>query len=346
MPPRLLPEWAPQDGILLCWPHRYSDWRDNLNSIIPLYQVLVSTITQHEEVILLVHDEQTLKHARESLSSSVPHPDRLQFVIVPSNDTWVRDYGPLTIQQGHKTRLLNFQFNGWGNKFNAELDNKINKILLEQNIFNDCSFHDIELILEGGSIDTDGQGTILTTRQCLLNPNRNPGLDIKDYEHFFRQHLGCDNMLWISGAELSGDDTDGHIDMLARFCNVNTIAFTACDDANDPQYLSLLQMHEELKSLRNREGEPYDLIALPIPKAIYIDGERRPASYANFLFINNAVLVPMYEDPMDDVANQRLSEVFSERKIIPVPARAAIQQGGSLHCLSMQLPAGLIHAKT
>jgi agmatine/peptidylarginine deiminase len=200
-----------------------------------------------------------------------------------------------------------------------------------------------KLVLEGGSIEVDGEGTLLTTESCLLNPNRNHGLNRAQIETELRRLLGVDRILWLKQGAIDGDDTDGHIDTLARFCDAGTIAYQACNDHNDPHYSGLRSMAAELKTLRRKDGTPYKLVPLPWPQAIHDHtGRRLPATYANFLIINGAVLAPTYNDPADDVALAALRPAFPGREIVPVMCRPLIYQYGSLHCVSMQLPEGVI----
>ncbi|MDD5274144.1 MAG: agmatine deiminase family protein, partial [Methylovulum sp.] len=235
--------------------------------------------------------------------------------------------------------LLNFIFNGWGEKYPHGYDNALNHTLLNYPLFQAAPHQDVGFILEGGSVESDGLGTLMTTRQCLLNPNRNQGLSQADIEQQLQQHFGVGRVLWLDQPNLSGDDTDAHIDTLARFCTADTIAYTSCDDETDPHYPSLQNMAGQLQALRTATGEPYQLIALPMPKPIYDEeGQQLPANYANFLIINQAVMVPVYDDPNDAIALQRLAACFPEHTLIPTPCRPLVHQYGSLHCMTMQFP--------
>jgi len=341
---RILPaEWYPQDGILLTWPHADSDWAPWLSQIDKLYCQIVKTISLYEKVLLVCFDDQHQTHIAKLLKESDVALSKILFKIISSNDSWARDHGPITVIEDHQPTLLDFAFTGWGGKYRSERDNLISQRLFTQNTFNRIDIEAQPLILEGGSIDCDGQGTLLTTEDCLLNPNRNTDLTKSDYENYFRQHFGVQRVLWLSQGELVGDDTDSHIDMLARFCDSKTIAYTACDDKKDIHFEPLSFMEKELQSFRTLTNQPYKLVALPIPAPIHNDqGERLPASYANFLIINGAVLVPVYGDKNDQIAVERLAECFPDRKIIPINCRSLIEQFGSLHCISMQLPAGTL----
>lgn len=340
---QLLPEWCEQDAILLAWPHAETDWSPNLAAIEDTYLEIIKHTTRFQKVVLLAKNENQQKSIQSRFTASNINAANVIILCVDFNDTWLRDSGPLTVTNDEGLILLDFRFNGWGEKFNAEKDDAICRQLSQLNLFAKVHSKSLDVILEGGSVDTDGAGTLLTTRQCLLSSTRNPALKENDYEELFNQEFGISRIIWIENSELIGDDTDGHIDMLARFCSENIIAYSSCDDINDPQYISLHNMEAELARLKTVAGTPYKLLALPIPAAIYNKiGERLPASYANFLIINRAVLVPIYDDKNDAVAINVLHECFPDREIIGIDARAIIEQSGSLHCLTMQLPKGVL----
>jgi agmatine/peptidylarginine deiminase len=245
-----------------------------------------------------------------------------------------------------KPVLLDFIFNGWGNKYPHAQDNELTTKLHARSAFGNTPVESIDLVMEGGSIEVDGEGTLLTTESCLLNPNRNPGLKREQIESQLRHYLGIDRILWLKHGAIDGDDTDGHIDTLARFCDAETIAYQACDDADDPHYAGLKAMEAELQTLRRKDGEPYRLVSLPWPAAIHDDtGRRLPATYANFLIVNGAVLVPTYNDAADAGALKALAGAFLGRSIVPVMCRPLIYQYGSLHCVTMQLPADIVPDK-
>ncbi|WP_456270103.1 agmatine deiminase family protein [Kushneria sp. AK178] len=331
---------------MLSWPGRDSDWASLLAAIETTFITLIEVIARYQHVLVTLPDDAT----RQRLAATLAHlgiaDDRLSLIIAPSDDTWARDHGPLTVMDNGRPLLLDYRFTGWGGKFPAERDNALNRALAEQAIFMP-ELRDMQsLVLEGGGIDTDGQGTLLTTRSCLLNPNRNPHLDQIAVEAHLRESLGIERVLWLENGHLEGDDTDSHIDTLARFCDEQTIAYVRCDDPRDPHFDALSAMERELKAFRRADGQPYRLIALPWPGACRDpeDGHRLPATYANFLIINGAVLMPSYADPADVTALKALSEAFPERDIIPIDCRQVIRQHGSLHCLTMQLPAGTLKA--
>jgi agmatine/peptidylarginine deiminase len=331
-------EWEKQSAVLIAWPHATGDFSNNLESVEQSYSIIADTITQYQRLIIICRDEQHQKHI-ENLVSQL---EDIDFIHAPVNDIWVRDTTFLSIEKGNVISYLNFKFNGWGGKYPHDLDNALNNKLSNVKPFKGKSHHDIDFILEGGSIETDGAGTILTTRQCLLNTNRNNGLSQQDIEQQLQIHLAAKRVLWIDQANLPGDDTDAHIDTLARFCSPTTIAYTSCDDYHDVNYDSLKNMELQLQALRTLEDTPYQLVPLPLPAAIFDeDDQQLPANYANFLIINHAVLVPAYGDANDTIALERLGKVFPDRKIIAIPCRPLVHQYGSLHCMTMQFPEGI-----
>ncbi len=337
---RLPAEWHPQRAVLLAWPHEGTDWRPWLEAVEEVYTNIVSTISQRQNVLLVVADPALERRAREALQGARADLARIRFFALPTDDTWVRDYGPLTVLQDGRPVLLDWVFNGWGNKFPAKRDNGVTRRLHRAGAFGSAVLQRVDRVLEGGSIEVDGAGTLLTTASCLLSPRRNPGLDRDDYERTFARWFGIQRVLWLHHGHLAGDDTDGHIDTLARFCASHTITYTACSDANDEHYLELKAMEKELATFQDFCGNPYRLVPLPLPSAKFnADGQRLPATYANFLIINGAVLVPTYDDPADNLALSRLQTCFSDREVIGIRCRPLIEQYGSLHCLTMQIPA-------
>ena len=342
--PRLPAEWEPQSGIMLTWPHDHSDWAPLLARVEPVFVHIASEISRRERVLIVCHDEPLSRHVLQQLHDAGVPLDCIDCHLAPSNDSWARDHGPITVlDDDSAVQLLDFTFNGWGGKYPAELDNAITGNLARQGIFGDTPCRHIDLILEGGSIDSDGQGRLLTTEACLLSPGRNPQLDKAGIEQALCKYLGAEHVLWLKHGALAGDDTDSHIDTLARFCDPHTIAYASCDDPADEHFAGLQAMQAELRALRDPNGQPYRLLPLPLPAAQFnAEGERLPATYANFLIINDAVLVPTYDDPQDAVALERLQTGFPDRAIIAIDARPLIEQFGSLHCVTMQLPAGVL----
>ncbi len=329
---------------MLTWPHAHSDWAPSLAAVEPVFVAIALAIAQREKILIACYDEDHKQHVATRLQAAGLSAHRLLLHISDSNDTWARDHGPISVSCSGETRLLDFTFNGWGDKYPADLDNHVTRRLHAAGAFGNAPLQRVDLILEGGSIEVDGSGSLLTTRRCLLAPTRNPGMSQAQLEQLLGEHLGVTRVLWLEHGYLAGDDTDSHIDTLARYCNVNTIAYVQCDDPQDEHYAELQAMERELHALRSISGEPYRLVPLPWPRAkLDEDGIRIPATYANFLIINDAVLVPTYNDPADAVALARLGTCFPGREIIGIDCLPLIQQHGSLHCVTMQLPAGVLN---
>lgn len=343
-PARRLPaEWEPQDGIMLTWPHEHSDWLPWLAQVEPVYVAIAHAVSARERVLVCVRDAAHRDHVAALLAAGGVPRGRVALRVVPSNDSWARDHGPITIIDGGRPRLLDFVFNGWGGKYEAGLDDRITAELARQGAFGDTPREPVEFVLEGGGIESDGAGTLLTTSACLLSPGRNPAFSRAAIEQRLGELFGLQRVLWLEHGALEGDDTDSHIDTLARFCDERTIAYVHCSERADPHFAELDAMERELRALRDARGEPYRLVPLPWPGAKHgRDGRRLPATYANFLVINGAVLAPTYRDPADAGALAQLRLCFPDREIIAIDCLPLIQQYGSLHCITMQLPAGTL----
>ncbi len=342
--PRRLPaEWEPQDAVLLTWPHARTDWAGELAAAERTFLEIAAQVGARQRVLIACHDEPLRKAVARALADRGLPPERWSLYLAPSNDTWARDHGPLGVIADGRPLLLDFEFNGWGGKFEAALDNRISRELQRQGAFGATPLQRIDLVLEGGAIDSDGAGTILTTASCLLAAGRNAGIERADWEELLARHLGAARVLWLEHGALQGDDTDGHIDTLARFCDARTIAHVSCPDRDDDHHETLAAMETQLRTLRTAEGKPYRLIPLPWPRAQRdAEGRRLPATYANFLIINGAVLVPTYRDPSDAEALRLLRECFPRREVVGIDCSALIRQNGSLHCVTMQIPAGVL----
>lgn len=340
----LLPEWYPQSGVQLTWPHAATDWAYMLLEVTECYLRLAFEIARRESLLIVAPEPEPVKRLlREKLPVAVC--DNIAFAACPTNDTWARDHAFLTVGGGSAgLELLDFRFNGWGDKFESNLDNAINRTIFDRGhilggTYTDC----LDFCLEGGSIETDGRGTLLTTAQCLLNPNRNPQYGQSEIEDILARRLGVNHFLWLTEGYLAGDDTDSHIDTLARLCPDNTILYVKCADKNDEHFAALQRMEEQIKAFRTPEGEPYRLITVPLPPAVYDeDGDRLPATYANYLVMDKAVLYPTYDSPeTDELARQAIIKAYPSREAVGVPCNALIRQHGSLHCATMQYPRGL-----
>jgi len=333
-------EWEDQDAVLMAWPHEGTDWAPDLRAVQQVTIEIAREITRFEQLLLVAPD---IEGAVQSMVEMGLPPDPIRSFKVPTNDTWARDFGPLIVFDAKKPVVLDFGFNGWGLKFPSDLDNQITRRLAASGAFGACPIETMGLILEGGSIESDGRGTILTTANCLLSPNRNPHLSRDAIESYLCRVLGARRVLWIENGHLAGDDTDSHVDTLARFCPDDTIVYTACEDTADEHYGAMRAMADELRSFKTLDGRPYRLLALPWPEAVYDeDGQRLPATYANFLIINGAVLVPVYGGRKDSAAIEVISQAFPGRRVTAVHCLPLLPGRGSLHCITMQIPKGVL----
>lgn len=336
---RLPAEWHPQNAVLFVWPHGRSDWSASLEAIQDVYERMAVEISRRQALWIVCYDQALHAAIQQRSKNAGAITQNIRYFIAPTNDTWARDTAPLTVlDAAGRGRLRNFRFNGWGGKYPHDLDDGLNQRLADQNAFDAARLDSIELVLEGGSVETDGNGTLLTTAQCLLTTTRNPRLSQPEIERTLGETLGLKRFLWLHEGYLAGDDTDSHVDNLARFTAPDTIAYVRCDDTNDEHHAALAAMEAELRQFRQPNGEPYRLVPLPWPKAIVEDGERLPASYANFLVINGAVLVPAFGDPSDALACRRIGDCFPDREIVPIDSRPLIAQRGGIHCATMQFP--------
>ena len=304
---RILAEWEHQSMVQLTWPHEGTDWAPILDEITAVYENMASEIRKREPLLIV---------------DSIPH-----------NDTWARDHGFITVEEDSVLFLLDFKFNGWGEKFEAALDNEINKHLYEQGLVKGTYEDHLDFVLEGGSIESDGKGTVFTTECCLMAPHRNQPLTKEEIEERLKEWLGAERIVWLQHGSLIGDDTDGHIDTLVRICPNDTLLYTG----GDKDHPDLAEMEKELQDLQTLDGKPYRLLKLPLPRPIYDDGDRLPATYANYLIVNGAVLVPTYKQPdLDQEAMDVIQQAFPDREIVGIDCCAVIKQHGSLHCCTMQ----------
>ncbi len=339
---RLPAEWEPQAGVLLAWPHDQTDWADRLAGVERTYVALVAAITRFEPALVCVADGAVRARATELLDAVSVDLSRCRFVEIEYDDTWLRDSGPITLVGGGGAFVLDdFRFTGWGGKFNASRDDRLVGGLIARNLFVPGAEHRrIDWALEGGAIESDGDGTLLTTWRCLHQ--RHPEQSREQMNRVFADHLGSERVLWLEHGYLQGDDTDAHIDTLARFAPDEVIVFQACDEPSDIHFDELGRMRDELAALRTRNGAPYTLLPLPWPQPVLDDGRRLAASYANYLVVDNAVLVPAYGDRADDEAAEAVAAAHPGREVLQVPCRPLIWQNGSLHCVTMQLPRGVL----
>lgn len=336
----LLPaEWFPQSAVQLTWPHAGTDWAPILKEVIPCFVSIAQEIMKREKLVVVCPDASEVKEQLGAFDE-----ESVRFVELPTNDTWARDHGGISVFDPLGPMVYDFVFNGWGMKFAANKDNLITRNLYQSGVFAE----EIQLVnmapfvLEGGSIESDGRGTLMATAECLLSVNRNEYLQREEIEHYLKDVFGVKRILWIENGYLAGDDTDSHVDTLARFCSEDTIAYVKCEDESDEHYDELRAMEEEIKAFRQENGEPYRLVPLPMADEVVWEGERLPATYANFLIINDAVLLPFYNSPKDEEARKALQAVFPDREVIGVNCLPLIKQHGSLHCVTMQYPEGYV----
>jgi len=333
---RVPAEWERQQCVLMSFPHEETDWNDlddpsQLEASLSPFIRIAQAIAYGEAVYIICKN-------KEKISSMFCSTRNMTFIEILTNDTWIRDYGYISVKEDGDKKLLDFTFDGWGGKFDASLDNAVNTTLHKKGYMGTTPLESIDLVLEGGSLESDGEGTILTTSACLCNINRNGGLSKEDIEQKLKTYLGAQNVLWLDHGYLAGDDTDSHIDTLARFVNAKTIAYVKCQDKDDEHYDALQKMEEQLKTFKTKEGELYTLLPLPMADAIYDGrGEKLPATYANFLITNDALIYPTYSDKNDAVVHEIFKEIFPKKEIIPVNCLKLIEQGGSLHCSTMNI---------
>jgi agmatine deiminase len=338
---RLPAEWEPQSGIMLTWPHSASDWQSVLQKVEPVFIEICSHTAAREKVLIVCYDTGNQLRIRQLLAKHQINLDNIILGIAKSNDSWARDHGAISVLENGHPLLLDFQFNAWGGKYRSELDNAITASLNQQGLFR-VKTQDVPFVLEGGSIESDGQGCLLTTH-CLLSPSRNPGWSQGQIETKLKEQFGLERILWLYNGELAGDDTDAHIDTLARFVSPTKIVYVKCEDNSDPHFNPLLAMERELQAFRTADDKPYQLLGLPLPNPVYNEnGHRLPATYANFLIINDAVLLPVYNQTKDQLAIDTLQQCFPTREIIAINCLPLIHQFGSLHCVTMQFPQGIL----
>ncbi|PMQ02939.1 Agmatine deiminase [Dyella sp. AD56] len=338
---RLPAEWEPQSAVLIAWPHAGTDWADRLADVETTYVALAAAVTRFQSLIIVVGDNTLRLRVQALLTGEGVDLSKVRFVEQPYDDTWLRDSGPITLKaENGSFQLTDFRFTGWGGKFGADQDDALIAGLVQEGVFGNALHKRIDWALEGGGIESDGAGTVLTTWRCLTQ--RHPEQSRAHMTEILSDSLHAKRVLWLDYGYLEGDDTDAHIDTLARFAPGDRIVYQACDDVSDLHHDELKRMGEELAALRTPDGKPYTLYPLPWAKPIIDEGRRLAASYANYLIVNDAVLVPAYGDVADDEAARIIGEAHPGREVVQVPCRPLIWQNGSLHCITMQLPAGIV----
>ncbi len=345
-PEYMLPaEWEPQDGVMLTWPNSDTDWEPYLSEITATYLELSKAIAARERLLIAAKDAEGVKALLQAALTEAEMAN-VKVVACDLNDTWARDHGPITLRSNEdgNLRMLDFKFNGWGEKFDWQKDDAITSALYAKGVFSATLEDHRGFVLEGGSIESDGKGTVFTTAQCLLAPHRNQPLGEEEIERELKTALEAERVVWLRHGNLVGDDTDGHIDTTVRICPDDTLLYVGCDDETDEQYADFKALEQELQALATVDGKPYRLLKLPMPDRMEFDGERLPATYANFLIINRAVIVPVYgQGEKDEEAKATVAKAFPDREIVAVDASVIVRQHGSIHCLTMQLPKGAMN---
>ena len=335
-------EWEKQQGIVLCFPHNGNDWPGKYEAVQWAFVEFIKKVATFETVFLVVADEKLKLKVTEMLERARVNIENVSFIIHKTNRSWMRDSGPIIVKNGDKREALNFNFNGWAKYKNYQLDKYVPSKIAD---FLDVPLTQViykgkPVIVEGGAIDVNGKGTLLTSEECLMHPTiqvRNKNFSKKDYEAVFKEYLGVTNVIWL-GDGIEGDDTHGHIDDLCRFVNEDTIVTIVETDKNDSNYKPLQDNLKRLQNAKLEDGKSPTIVALPMPKRVDFEDLRLPASYANFLILNNCVLVPTFNDSNDRVALNILAECFPDREVIGISCIDFIWGFGTLHCLSQQIP--------
>lgn len=328
-------EWEKECAVLVAMPHENTDWLYIIDEVTECYKNLIKAFAD-KGIITIVVSPDSLK-TRELLKDI--DPTKVIYFDAETNDTWTRDYGPITIEKKGKIIVEDFKFNGWGLKFAACHDNLVTGKLCKSNLITAERENRLGFVLEGGSLETDGEGILLTTTRCLESPNRNGDLSRNQIEARLAEWLGIKKFLWLEHGALEGDDTDSHIDTLARMAPYNTIIYTGCQDITDSHFGELNKMKHEIEAFTTSEGNKFNLVELPLPSPIYDEeGSRLPATYANYLVTPQAVFMPSYNQPLNDATAKGILEAIFEKEVIPVDCTPLIKQHGSLHCATMQIP--------
>lgn len=343
---QLAPEWARQDAVILVWPHKFSDWGKSengylLGKIEKTYIELCHYIARNQKIVLVAYDQFHFEHIQFILSSNNIDLKNITFIEIASNDTWVRDYGPICVQGKSGPTILNFSFDAWGGKYSHEKDNIFNTKLKELLNLN-SELLDIATVLEAGNIEVNNNGCLLSSSDCFKRNNIITHTDLPSLEKKFREWFGCEQIFWINTIQLAGDDTDGHIDNLVRFCTDEIILYSAPNSPKDINKISLTSLAKQLQNIKLQQSNNFELIPLQLPTPISNNTNLFPASYVNFLITNNNVLVPVFNDKHDNQALKIIDECFPSHEIIDIESTALIQQLGGIHCATMQIPYGFL----
>lgn len=341
---RFFAEWEPQSLVEIVWPDSKTDWAPILSEVEQCYLQIAEAIALRQPLLIVARckaDVESILLSNNNIAQIVrATPEQISITEQPIDDTWARDHGFLCVEDHEHIIGLDYQFNGWGLKFAASRDNQLNQKLFKSFFCKKKLVYENHLstTFEGGSIESDGCGTLLTTSECLLSPNRNGADSREEIENRLLADFGANRVLWLDHGYLAGDDTDSHIDTLARLAPNDTILYVQCTNRTDEHFAELQKMEAQLRTFRTANGKPYHLVPLPMVSPIFCDGERLPATYANFLYINGAVLLPVYGAPEDNEAIATMKTTFPDREIVPINCLALIKQHGSLHCSAMQFP--------
>lgn len=354
---RIAPEWARQAAVILIWPHSNSDWKSQLDEIEKTYIELSRYISRHQKLILVAYDQTQMQHIQDTLTNHCIHKDNILIIDIPTNDTWVRDFGPIFVKSENEAEnepenesaLLDFEFNAWGDKFEHDYDNQFNQAF-KQSLKLDSPLQDIKFVFEAGNLEVNSKNTLLISSTCFNRSSMMSSKDLgKDHdkdlaslELKFNQWFGCNQVLWIHNVKLKGDDTEGHIDTLARFCSDDVIAYCAAGHHADPNNDALNSLATQLKEVKRNNHAIAELVPLPCPQPIFHNGSQLPASYANFLITNHNIFVPVFSDKQDNHALKTLDDLFPSHEIIDIESNTLIKQYGGIHCATMQIPEGFL----
>ena len=320
---RIPAEWEEQEALIVVFPPKKSDWAHSIEEIHQTYLTFIATIARFQKCLVICEDKNALSNLLSTLQN-------IELIQIPTNDTWIRDFGGINVYKNHKRRTYDFIFNAWGNKFEATLDNCLTKQLFEEGHL-EGKLKSFDFVLEGGSIDSNGHGVMLSTAYCLYEKNRNAHFSKKEIKKTLVKLFGLKELIVLEHGALMGDDTDSHIDTLARFIDKKTIAYVKCYDKDDVHYKELRKMEKELQKTK------FQLLPLPLPSAKYFNNHRIPATYMNFVLINNAVLVPTYSDAYDKEVLAIFERCFPDREVVGIESSVLIREHGSLHCASMNI---------
>lgn len=340
-PNRLASEWERQDAIIIVWPHSHSDWAHTLNQIEVTYLNLCKYIGRQQDIILVAYDNAHVLHIQQKLGAASVDCQNITFATIPTNDIWVRDYGPVCVGSGTGQTLLDFEFDGWGQKYECSLDNAFNTKLFGH-LKPMASYRSASQVLEAGNIEINSHGELLCSRTCFRRNSRTLHTDLVRLEEQLGKWLECSKIHWLDTIQLAGDDTHGHVDTLARFCTNDIIVYSASCNRHDANHAQSARLAMQLAIIRKQSCNRFELVPLPLPDPMFRSGQQLPATYTNFLITNHTVLVPVFNDKRDNHALRTLDELFPDREIIDIESNALIQQSGGIHCATKQIPEGFI----